>query len=139
MSQHAKILSYQCLKTNTPSGYTSHECVQFFFRSRRGLLKPHGTNSLFKRFSGFYRVIFTESAPLGRFSHRDAMSVSRSVCLSICGFAPLGAFFLGLSLALRSHDQFQASHCTPICSPPLILTEKRKERTKMDRPPPNKK
>ena len=30
----------------------------YFFRSKRGLLKPHETNSLLKRFSGFYRVIF---------------------------------------------------------------------------------
>ena len=33
--------------------------------------------------------IFTESAPLGRFSHRVAMSV----CGSVCVCAPLGAFF----------------------------------------------
>ena len=32
--------------------------VYNFFRSKRALLKPHGTNSLLKRFSGFYRVIF---------------------------------------------------------------------------------
>ena len=34
-------------------------------------------------------VIFTESAPLGRFSHRVVMSV----CLSVCVFAPLDAVF----------------------------------------------
>ena len=46
---------------------------------------------------------FTESAPLGRFGHRDAMSV----CLFVCLCAPSGAIFLpGLSLALMSHDQF---------------------------------
>ena len=33
--------------------------VSIFFRSKRGLLKPHGTKSLFKWFCGFYRVIFT--------------------------------------------------------------------------------
>ena len=33
-----------------------------------------------------------------------------SVVLWFCGSAPSGAFFLGLSLALRSHDEFQASH-----------------------------
>ena len=30
--------------------------------------------------------------------------------MSFCVSAPLGAFFLGLLLALRSHDQFKASH-----------------------------
>ena len=32
--------------------------VSIFFRSERGLIKPHGTKSLFKWFCGFYRVIF---------------------------------------------------------------------------------
>ena len=40
--------------------------------------------------------VFTELAQLGRFSHRVAMSVE--MCHQ------------GLSLALRSHDQFQASY-----------------------------
>ena len=52
---------YWCLTTNWPSGYNSQECVQFFSRSKGGLLKPHGTNSLLKRFSGFYRVILYTS------------------------------------------------------------------------------
>ena len=111
-------LSYQCLKTNRPCGYTFHECVQFFFRLNKGLLKAHGTNSLFKRFSGFYRVIFTESAPLGRFSHRVAMSLCLSVCLSEV-LRHRVQFFLGLSLALMSHDQFQASHWSSI--PPSFV------------------
>ena len=54
-------------------------------------------------------IIFTESAPLGRFSHRVAMSM----CL-----CHLVQFFLGLSWALRSHDQFQASHISPPPLPP---------------------
>ena len=58
-------------------------------------------------------LIFTESAPLGRFSHRVAMSVRLSVCL--CHQVQ---FFLGLSLALRSYDQFQAS-IGPTSLPPL--------------------
>ena len=52
--------------------------------------------------------LFTESAPLGRFSHRVAMT--------ICGYVVVchrvHFLFLGLSLDLRSHDPFQASHCT---------------------------
>ena len=40
-----------------------------------------------------------ESAPLGRFSHRVAMSVCLTVCLCQCL-----QFFLGLPLALWSHD-----------------------------------
>ena len=52
-------------------------------------------------------VSFTESAPLGRFSHRVAMSVCLCVCAIGC------SFFLGLSSALRSHDQFQASYWSP--------------------------
>ena len=49
------------MKTNRLSGYTSQKCVQFFFllQIKKGLLKPHGSNSLLKRFSGFYRVIYT--------------------------------------------------------------------------------
>ena len=50
------------------------------------------------------KSIFTNSAPLGRVGHRVAMS--RCVCVCAIGCS----FFLGLSLALRSHDQFQASH-----------------------------
>ena len=47
-------------------------------------------------------LVFTESAPLGRISHRVAMFVASYVCA-------IGLiFFRGLSLALRSHDQFQA-------------------------------
>ena len=44
-------------------------------------------------------LFFTETAPLGRFSFRVAMSV----CLCVCA---IRCIFLGLSLALRSHDQF---------------------------------
>ena len=51
--------------------------------------------------------IFTESAPLGH--------VCSSVCRCVRGCAPLGAVFLGLSLALRSLDQFQASQCLFVC------------------------
>ena len=48
-------------------------------------------------------VIFTESAPLGRFIHRVAMSVWMCVCAIGC------SFFQGFSLVLRSHDHFQAA------------------------------
>ena len=48
------------------------------------------------------------------FSHRVAMSVSGSMCVCVCA---IRCIFLGLSLALRSHDQFQASHCP--APPPL--------------------
>ena len=34
---------------------------------------------------------------------------------------PYAGFFLGLSLALRSHDQFPASHCSPSLPPSLPL------------------
>ena len=51
--------------------------------------------------------IFTESAPLGQFSHRVAISVCLFVCAIRC------SFLLGLSLALRSHDQFR-----PLIDPP---------------------
>ena len=49
-------------------------------------------------FFGGKSIVFGESAPRG------------------CGFVPSGAVFLGLSLALRSQDQFQASHWS---SPPM--------------------
>ena len=38
--------------------------------------------------------------------------------LSVRMSAPLGAVLLGLSLALRSHDQFLASHWSPQTNPP---------------------
>ena len=58
--------------------------------------------------------IFTVTAPLGRFSQRFAMSVCLCVCLFVC-LRHRMQFFLGLSLALRSHDQFQACHwSTPL-------------------------
>ena len=45
-----------------------------------------------------------------------------SVCLSVCLFAPSGAVFLGLLLALISHDQFQASHWSSLPPSPLQLS-----------------
>ena len=48
--------------------------------------------------------LFTNSAPLGPIGHRVALSV----CLCVC-FRHEVQFFLGLSLALRSHDQIPAS------------------------------
>ena len=53
-------------------------------------------------------VIFTNSAPLGRVGHGVAMSVCAIEC----------SFFLGLSLALRSHDQIPASHWSSL--PPSL-------------------
>ena len=50
---------------------------------------------------------FSKNRPLGGFFLLVAMSVCLSVCLSVpfpCNI------FKGLSLALRSHDQFKASH-----------------------------
>ena len=48
-------------------------------------------NALLIRF--FYYFFFTELAPLGRFSHRVAMSRCLSVCLSVCQFGPRKLFF----------------------------------------------
>ena len=53
--------------------------------------------------SNFHRI-----GPLGRFDHRVAMSVCLSFCLFVCPFSC--DFFRGLSLALRSYDQFKDSH-----------------------------
>ena len=45
-------------------------------------------------------------------------SIRESPCLCIClDVCAIGCSFLGLSLVLRSHDQFQASHWS---SPPLL-------------------
>ena len=44
--------------------------------------------------SVFGLKVFTESAPLGRFSHRVAMSVCLFVCLSVCAIGC--SFFPGL-------------------------------------------
>ena len=64
------------------------------------------------RFQVKFLQIFTESAPLGRFSHRVVMSVVLGFCAIKC------SCFLGLSLALRSHDQFQDSHWSSPLPPP---------------------
>ena len=56
---------------------------------------------------------FTKSASLCPFSHRVAMSLCLSGCL--CHWVQ---FFLGLSFALRSHDQFQASSSSFLPLPP---------------------
>ena len=62
--------------------------------------------------------IFTELAPLGRFSHRVAMSR----CVSVCMFAPLGAvFFQGLSLALRFYGLFYTALSGHCASKPLQI------------------
>ena len=53
-------------------------------------------------------MIFTNLAPLSQVGHRVAMSVFFFVCLSVCAIGC--SLFLGLSLALTSHDQFQAPH-----------------------------
>ena len=60
--------------------------------------------------------IFTNLAPLGRVGHRVAMSVCVSVCLCVCAIKC--SFFLGLSLAPRSHDQIPASHWSTPPKPP---------------------
>ena len=59
-------------------------------------------------------VVFTNSAPLSRVGHRVAMSM----CLFVCLRHRVQFFSLGLSLALRSHDQFQASHWSSL--PPSL-------------------
>ena len=59
---------------------------------------------------------FSKNLPLGRFFYRVAMSG----CLCVVPFPC--KFFLGLSLALRSHDQIPASHWLtnpPPLAPPL--------------------
>ena len=55
-----------------------------------------------------------------------------SVCVSVSLFAPSDAVFLGLSLALRSHDQFQASHWStpPSPHPPKKYSEEKKKKRK---------
>ena len=62
------------------------------------------TLSSLKWFSSPY---FQSIGPLGQCFHRVAMSV----CLPFCVSDPFSCYlFWGLSLALRSHDQFKASH-----------------------------
>ena len=73
--------------------------------------------------------IFTNSAPLGRVGHRVAMSVCVSVCLR-----HRVHFFVGLSLALSWHDQFQASHSPPSLPP---LETWKLGTYKLGDPPPN--
>ena len=69
-------------------------------------LRPLGTTQSFEIISKSHSggqngpQLFTALAPLGRLSHRVAMSV--------CPFVPSDDFFVwGLSFALRSHDQFR--------------------------------
>ena len=58
----------------------------------------------FSNLRALLSIIFTNSASLGRVGHKVAMSRCVWYCTIGC------SFFLGLSLALRSHDQFEASH-----------------------------
>ena len=74
-------------------------------------------------------LLFTESAPLGRFSHRVTMSVCLCVSVSVCLRHQM-QFFLGLSLVLRSHDHFPGlSFVLPPSLPPS-------ETRKLGNPPP---
>ena len=57
------------------------------------------TNGLLKMSVDLSNNLFSESASLGRFSHRVAMPV----CVWFCGSAPSGAVFSEASLVLRSH------------------------------------
>ena len=61
---------------------------------------------------------FSKNRTLGRFFHRVAMSVYIYIYICICPL-PMG-FFWGLSLALRSHDQFKASHWSTLLPPSVF-------------------
>ena len=57
---------------------------------------------------------FNQISPLGRFGLVVLMSVCLSVCVCMCVFDVYSfLYFLGLSLALRSHDHFKASLVNP--------------------------
>ena len=75
--------------------------------------------------------IFTESAPLSRFSHRVAVSLCFFVSLFVC-LCHCVQFFWGLSLALSSHDQFEASHRSSLPLKKIIVGAEKKKK-KMDR------
>ena len=91
-----------------------HSCkllVELDFFDFFGLEDIIGSTSFlflnFSRATGMNSKVFTNSAPLGRVGHRVAMSVCLSVCVCLRHRVQ---FLLGLSLALRSHDQIPASH-----------------------------
>ena len=67
---------------------------------------------------GMYSYHFQSIGPLDRCFHRVAMSVYISVCLSVCPLFML--FFLCLSLALRSHNQFKASDWSTLLHLPFF-------------------
>ena len=56
-----------------------------------------------------YKLCFSLNRPTGPIQSQSC-DIRLSVCLFVCLFAPSDAFFLGLSLALRSHDQFPGPH-----------------------------
>ena len=76
----------------------------------------------------FSSSFFQSIGPLGRCFHRVAMCVCLFVCLSD---VPLSCdFFRGLSLVLRSHDQFKASNWS------TLLQYHKKNKNKNDPSPP---
>ena len=62
-------------------------------------------------------AIFTESANCSDWANSVIELLCPSVCLCFCTTGC--SFFLGLTLTLRSHDQFQASHWSSLPPPPL--------------------
>ena len=73
------------------------------------MLEIVGFVHLFFNLSDFFFMIVLVFFRFFEFSlnwHHWDNSVIESLCQCVAMCAPSGAFFLGLSLALRSHDQF---------------------------------
>ena len=62
------------------------------------------------------------SGPCWSSSHHVRMSFCLSVCVCVWFWPLCAVFFRGLSLPLRSHDQFQACHWSSLSPPPCLST-----------------
>ena len=93
---------YNCEETTNRFKFIVHNFKQ---TNIRRVFFLSTCKSLAKHLHQFYQI-----GPLGRFGLDVVMSIR--LCVSEYLF-PFSCYFLrGLSLALKSHDQFEASHCT---------------------------
>ena len=146
ISQTIECYSFFCLSMLN-QGFTCLDNTQTsIFFGRKSIYKVYISGQLADKkllnFSGKLRIfvcyqnqknhifisLFQQLLPMARShiflcEHNCYMSWSQrrhvrvSVCLSVC-LRHLMQFFLGLSLAMRSHDQFQASHWSSL--PPSL-------------------
>ena len=101
-------------------GSSNHFFLSIYSPTRPYLSLPPIFDSLNKQicFLSYFHQI-GPTGPSWSKSRHVRVYVCVSVCVSVCAIGC--SFFLGLSLALRSHDQILAYHCLPPARPPRIF------------------